>query len=153
MAKVIRRSTIPSRRLAKFTLAPLVLAISTATLAQQDSQLEEVVITGSYIKSTGEDEASPVEVLNSDYIVNSGAVDVGELTSKLSVSSGTENNPDSFTSGETQGTSNINLRGLGLTSTLVLVNGKPLLRQLPTTARCSLIPALFQWQRSSASKS
>ena len=124
MIKVIDRSVTPSRRLAKFTLAPLVLAISTATLAQQDSQLEEVVITGSYIKSTGEDEASPVEVLNSDYIVNSGAVDVGELTSKLSVSSGTENNPDSFTSGETQGTSNINLRGLGLSSTLVLVNGK-----------------------------
>ena len=124
MVKVINRSVTPSRRLAKFTLAPLVLAISTATLAQQDSQLEEVVITGSYIKSTGEDEASPVEVLNSDYIVNSGAVDVGELTSKLSVSSGTENNPDSFTSGETQGTSNINLRGLGLSSTLVLVNGK-----------------------------
>jgi iron complex outermembrane receptor protein len=124
MVKVIKRSATPSRRLAKFTLAPLVLAISTATVAQQDSQLEEVVITGSYIKSTGEDEASPVEVLNSDYIVNSGAVDVGELTSKLSVSSGTENNPDSFTSGETQGTSNINLRGLGLSSTLVLVNGK-----------------------------
>ena len=124
MVKVINRSATPSRRLAKFTLAPLVLAISTATVAQQDSQLEEVVITGSYIKSTGEDEASPVEVLNSDYIVNSGAVDVGELTSKLSVSSGTENNPDSFTSGETQGTSNINLRGLGLSSTLVLVNGK-----------------------------
>jgi len=124
MVKVINRSVTPSRRLAKFTLAPLVLAMSTATVAQQDSQLEEVVITGSYIKSTSEDEASPVEVLNSDYIVNSGAVDVGELTSKLSVSSGTENNPDSFTSGETQGTSNINLRGLGLTSTLVLVNGK-----------------------------
>ena len=124
MVKLINLSATPSRRLAKFTLAPLVLAISTATLAQQDSQLEEVVITGSYIKSTGEDEASPVEVLSTDYIVNSGAVDVGELTSKLSVSSGTENNPDSFTSGETQGTSNINLRGLGLTSTLVLVNGK-----------------------------
>ncbi|MFN2329570.1 MAG: TonB-dependent receptor plug domain-containing protein, partial [Chromatocurvus sp.] len=65
-----------------------------------------------------------MEVLSNDYIVNSGAVDVGELTSKLAVSSGTENNPDSFTAGETQGTSNINLRGLGLTSTLVLVNGK-----------------------------
>ena len=46
------------------------------------------------------------------------------MTQKLSVSTGTENNPDSFTSGETQGTSNVNLRGLGLTSTLVLVNGK-----------------------------
>jgi iron complex outermembrane receptor protein len=49
---------------------------------------------------------------------------IGELTQKLAVSSGTENNPDSFTAGSTQGTSNVNLRGLGLTSTLVLVNGK-----------------------------
>ena len=46
------------------------------------------------------------------------------MTQKLAVSSGTENNPDSFTAGSTQGTSNVNLRGLGLTSTLVLVNGK-----------------------------
>ncbi len=49
---------------------------------------------------------------------------IGELTQKLSVSTGAENNPDSFTSGSTQGTSNVNLRGLGLTSTLVLINGK-----------------------------
>ena len=62
--------------------------------------------------------------MDSDYIQKQGALTIGELTQKLSVSSGTENNPDSFTSGETQGTSNVNLRGLGLTSTLVLVNGK-----------------------------
>ena len=115
-----------------FALAPLCLAVANTTLAQQEeSVIEEVMVTGSYIRSTSQDEASPVEVLSNDYIVNSGAVDVGELTSKLSVSSGTENNPDSFTSGETQGTSNVNLRGLGLTSTLVLVNGK---RQTITAA-------------------
>lgn len=109
----------------RFTIAPICLAVSAASFGQQDEpMLEEVMVTGSYIKSTSENEASPVEVLSNDYIANSGAVDVGELTSKLAVSSGTENNPDSFTAGETQGTSNINLRGLGLTSTLVLVNGK-----------------------------
>jgi iron complex outermembrane receptor protein len=124
MVSKLRARFTHSKAATTFAIAPLCAAVSMATLAQDNSQLEEVVITGSYIKSTGEDEASPVEVLSSDYIVNSGAVDVGELTSKLSVSSGTENNPDSFTSGETQGTSNINLRGLGLTSTLVLVNGK-----------------------------
>ena len=62
--------------------------------------------------------------MNSDYIQKQGALTIGELTQKLAVSSGTENNPDSFTAGSTQGTSNVNLRGLGLTSTLVLVNGK-----------------------------
>ena len=94
------------------------------TALAQDGDMEEVVITGSYIKGTGTDEASPVDVLNSDYIQKQGALTIGELTQKLSVSTGTENNPDSFTAGSTQGTSNVNLRGLGLTSTLVLVNGK-----------------------------
>ena len=99
-------------------------AMMANTALGQDGDIEEVVITGSYIKGRGTDEASPVEVLNSDYIQKQGALTIGELTQKLSVSTGTENNPDSFTSGETQGTSNVNLRGLGLTSTLVLVNGK-----------------------------
>ena len=101
------------------------LLVANTALAQDDNKnLEEVVITGSYIKGSGTDEATPVDVLNSDYIQKQGALTIGELTQKLAVSSGTENNPDSFTAGGTQGTSNVNLRGLGLTSTLVLVNGK-----------------------------
>ena len=101
------------------------ILVANTALAQDDNKnLEEVVITGSYIKGSSTDEASPIEVLDSDYIQKQGALTIGELTQKLSVSSGAENNPDSFTSGEIQGTSNVNLRGLGLTSTLVLVNGK-----------------------------
>lgn len=102
--------------------APLCVAISTQLMAQ--GELEEVLITGSYIKSTSTEQASPVEVVSSEYIANSGAFTVGELTAKLSVNSGSENQADSFTSGETQGTSNVNLRGLGLSSTLVLINGR-----------------------------
>ncbi len=100
------------------------LLVANTAFAQNDKSLEEVVITGSYIKGSGVDEATPVDVLDSDYIQKQGALTIGELTQKLAVSSGTENNPDSFTAGATQGTSNVNLRGLGLTSTLVLVNGK-----------------------------
>ena len=87
-------------------------------------KIEEVTVTGTYLRSAAVDSASPVEVISSDYISNSGATDVGELTAKWSFVSGSENNPDAFTAGETQGTSNINLRGLGLSSTLVLINGK-----------------------------
>ena len=101
------------------------LLVANTALAQDDNRnLEEVVITGSYIKGSGTDEATPVDVLTSDYIQKQGALTIGELTQKLAVSSGAENNADSFMSGATQGTSNVNLRGLGLTSTLVLVNGK-----------------------------
>ncbi|MBE9538220.1 MAG: TonB-dependent receptor plug domain-containing protein, partial [Proteobacteria bacterium] len=101
---------------------PITLLHYGQALAQ--GPIEEVLITGSYLKSTADDEASPVEIIDSDYIANSGAFTVGELTAKLSVNSGSENQADSFTSGETQGTSNVNLRGLGLSSTLVLINGK-----------------------------
>ena len=116
------RGRIPSA----LTLLASSVLLANAAVAQDSAsgEIEEVVITGSYIKGAGTDEASPVEVLNNDYIQQSGAITVGELTQKLAVSSGAENNPDSFTSGELQGTTNVNLRGLGLTSTLVLINGK-----------------------------
>ena len=104
--------------------ASISAVLSSTAVAQSNPQLEEVLITGSFIKGTSENEASPVEVLDSGFIEQTGAVTIAELTARLAVASGSENNPDSFTAGETQGTSNVNLRGLGLTSTLVLINGK-----------------------------
>ncbi len=86
--------------------------------------IEEVVVTGSYIKSSPTDGASPVDVVDRSYIDEMAAVDISDITRNLTVNSGSENVPDSFTSGATQGTSNVNLRGLGLGSTLVLVNGR-----------------------------
>ena len=86
--------------------------------------VEEVVVTGSYLKGSAEDGASPVEVISRDTIDLLGATSVADITANLTVNSGSENNPDSFTAGSTQGTSNVNLRGLGLSSTLVLVDGR-----------------------------
>lgn len=110
------------RNLLAAATAPLCVVMPIQGLAEVE--LEEVLITGSYIKSSGTDEASPIEVIDNEYISNSGAFSIGELTAKLSVNSGSENQADAFTAGETQGTSNINLRGLGLSSTLVLINGR-----------------------------
>lgn len=112
---VFRRSVLAA------AIAPLALAFTPVVIAQD---LEEVFVTGSYIKSSASDAASPVDVVDNEYINRSGAFTVGEITAKLSVNSGSENQADSFTSGATQGTSNVNLRGLGLSSTLVLVNGR-----------------------------
>ncbi|MEP5567692.1 MAG: TonB-dependent receptor [Halioglobus sp.] len=102
-------------------LAPAALGLSSLVNAEE---LEEVLITGSYLKSSQSDEASPIDVIDNEYIRRSGAFTISELTAKLSVNSGSENQADSFGSNATQGSSNVNLRGLGLSSTLVLINGK-----------------------------
>lgn len=92
------------------------------TLVAQE--VEEVVVTGSYIKSSPTDGASPVEIIGRDEIDNLNATTIADITANIAVNSGSENNTDSFTQGSTQGSSSINLRGLGLSSTLVLIDGK-----------------------------
>ena len=89
-----------------------------------EQTIEEVVVTGSYIKSSPTDGASPIEVVSRDKIDEMAALTIADITRNLTVNSGAENVPDSFTSGASQGTSNVNLRGLGLGSTLILVNGR-----------------------------
>ena len=93
-------------------------------LTAQESSVEEVVVTGSYLKSSAKDGASAVEVIGRDTIEDLGASTAADIIRNIAVDSGSENNPDSFTAGSTQGTSNVNLRGLGLSSTLVLVDGR-----------------------------
>ncbi len=98
----------------------LIILSSSLVFAQE----EVVVVTGSYIKGTPTDGASPVEIYDRELIENIGAMNVADITANMAVNSGSENNADSFTSGATQGRTNVNLRGLGLTSTLVLIDGR-----------------------------
>jgi iron complex outermembrane receptor protein len=100
-----------------------ILSANTA-LAADSATIEEVQVTGSYIKGTPGDSASPVQILDRSYIDSIGATSVADVISKLAISSGSENQADSFTAGSSQGTANVNLRGLGLSSTLVLINGR-----------------------------
>ena len=106
-----------------FAIALLFSAFTVNAQESKDS-VEEVVVTGSYIKGSATDGASPVEIIGRDTIEDLGATTIADITRNISVNSGSENNADSFTSGSTQGTSSINLRGLGLSSTLVLVDGR-----------------------------
>ena len=100
------------------------LCVTFFSLQSSAQDVEEVVITGSYLKGSPTDGASPVEVVDRETIEDIGATSIADITRNLSVNSGSENNSDSFTQGSTQGTSNVNLRGLGLSSTLILVDGR-----------------------------
>ena len=107
------------------TISFFLLTFSILVYADSQTEgIEEVVVTGSYIKASPTDGSSPVEILDRSKINAMGASTIADVTANISVNSGSENNADAFTQGATQGTSNINLRGLGLSSTLVLVDGR-----------------------------
>ena len=113
------------KKLPSLALIPLITASSFAVSQEAaDTKIEEVLVTGSYLKSSAKDGASPIVVVDRDNIDQMGAMSISDITRNMTANSGAENVPDSFTSGSTQGTSNVNLRGLGLGSTLVLVNGR-----------------------------
>ncbi len=92
--------------------------------APQDRLIQEIRVTGTHIKGLTRDEMIPVTILKRDYIDGLAATSVSDIVNNLTVSSGAENRSDSLTQGFSQGTENINLRGLGLSSTLVLLNGR-----------------------------
>lgn len=93
--------------------------------AESRNVAEEVLVTGSYIKGlTQENLASPLQSIDYNDIGDLGAVRLADIISNLTINTGSENNTDAFTQNFTSGTSNINLRGLGVASTLVLLNGQ-----------------------------
>ena len=113
------------KKISSLALIPLITA-SSFVVSQEgaDTNIEEVLVTGSYLKSSAKDGASPIVIVDRENIDQMGAMTISDITRNMTANSGAENVPDSFTSGSTQGTSNVNLRGLGLGSTLVLVNGR-----------------------------
>ncbi len=122
------RKFIASTAIATGTLA---LIVAPAAIAQDDAQsdsdvsLEEIVVTGSFIKGqTQFNSPSPISVIGANDLSKMGASNIADLVQSLTINNGAQNNPDAFTQNATTGTSNFNLRGLGVASTLVLLNGK-----------------------------
>jgi outer membrane cobalamin receptor len=58
-------------------------AVSFIAQAQAQSTVEEVLVTGSYIKGTASDGASPVEVVSQEDISNSGDFDMRGLATRF----------------------------------------------------------------------
>lgn len=105
-------------------------AISAAGAHAQDEGEDEtlrqqtVTVTGSAILGTPEDAALPVDVLTAGDLRLEGDPSITELIRNLGVSTGVDGQTNQFSSNGLEGTSNINLRGLGPGRTLVLLNGK-----------------------------
>jgi outer membrane receptor protein involved in Fe transport len=93
-----------------------------AALAQ-DNELEQVVVTGSRIRRVDAETASPVFTLDKNAIAESGVNTIGDLVQQIPSISGAATNP-SVNNGGGTGASNVELRGLGVERTLVLLNGR-----------------------------
>lgn len=103
-------------------LAALAILATPPTIAQTD---DEIIVTGSFIKRKNQaDLPSPLQTVGASDIEDIGVFNIADITQTLTINTGAQNNPDAFTQNATTGTSNINLRGLGVGSTLVLLNGK-----------------------------
>jgi len=111
------------------TAAATPFAVQAQDVTSGDEAAEEggnqILVTGSRIRRQSQaDLASPLATVGAEAIADIGAQNIGEITQTLTINSGAQNNPDAFTQGGTTGTSNINLRGLGVASTLILLDGK-----------------------------
>ena len=92
---------------------------------QAAEEIEEVLVTGSRIKRDSTfDFLLPVEVVSRDDIKKTGAPTITDLIKNLTINTGSNFNNDFSTQRQTVGTAQVDLRGIGLASTLVLVNGR-----------------------------
>jgi iron complex outermembrane receptor protein len=98
---------------------------SQVTLAQQQpsTTLQRVEVTGSNIKRTDTETASPVQVLTREDIEKTGRQSIQEVLRGITAD-GLGSIPSSFSNGFASGSAAVSLRGLGVNSTLVLVNGR-----------------------------
>jgi iron complex outermembrane receptor protein len=94
-------------------------------MAQETSStaMQRVEVTGSSIKRATAETASPVQVISREDLAKSGKGTVAEYLQTLTAD-GAGSLPTGFGNGFAAGSTAISLRGLGATSTLVLLNGR-----------------------------
>lgn len=91
--------------------------------SSEDETIEEVVVTGSHLKSTPADAPLPVTTVTRDELILEGSPTTIDLIKQLSFSQGADGETDQFQAGAGADRATINIRGLGPSRSLVLVNG------------------------------
>ena len=116
------------------------LPLSGTSLAQDDTQVEEVIVTGSFIRrSEGFTNASQTTQLNAADLEAQGTLNLGEVVQNLTFVNGAASSVTNTIQGTDSRSTSIDLRGLGARSTLTLLDGKRLVNEnvnmlIPTIA-------------------
>lgn len=136
MSHVPRSRFVLSRRgllVTSLMSATAGIALQAQAQSTQESIIEEVVVTGSYLRGSPVDGPSPVQVIDRNAIEYQGAAQIWDVIKNLEANSGSISNVGSGENSQTEGIANINLRNLGENSTLTLINGKRQVAAATTT--------------------
>jgi iron complex outermembrane receptor protein len=135
MSNTLRPSVLASSVLAALGLMahqasaqPQAQPASPAQSSIEAPKIQRVLVTGSSIKRLDNEAALPVEVISREAIDKMGATTAAELVRNISANTAPLTDGPSIsdsTSGQ-RGLNGANLRGLGVSSTLVLLNGRRL---------------------------
>lgn len=120
-----------------------VAAGTSEPLSERRIELEEIIVTGTNIRGVYPS-SSPVEIYTAEDIARSGATTTEQFIQKLPQNLGTraQYSPAAQPVPNREGVNSIDLRGLGVGTTLVLLNGRRLaLASNGQAADVSLIPA------------
>ncbi|GAA0657793.1 iron complex outermembrane receptor protein [Sphingomonas insulae] len=93
-----------------------------ATPAAPADQGGDIVVTGSLFRRTDTETPSPVTVLTSDTLAKAGVTTISDALRSVSADSA-GSIPTGFQGGFSAGGSAVSLRGLGVSSTLILIDG------------------------------
>ena len=96
------------------------LGIAPQAVAQDDEEIEEIIVTGSYIRRSEYDSRAPLQIIDAERIELIGAERPAEVLNELTANSGSSHYNEIRGSGITQ----FSIRNLGHGSTLTLLNGK-----------------------------
>ncbi|MDP7359544.1 MAG: TonB-dependent receptor [Pseudomonadales bacterium] len=125
-----QRRTLPSRvlqhGLTGFVLAAMAWSLQVRA-ADDEGQIEEVVVTGSLIKRDNFDSASPLQILDSQDIVAEATPSLGEIINNQTFNYGGDSFASHYSITNPEGNrTSANFRGLGAGATLTLLDGKDL---------------------------
>ena len=120
----MRKSAPYKRSLLCAAISVSLLPLATSSFAQEP-EVEEVVVTGSYIRrSEGFTQASQITQLSADDLKDEGTLNLGEVIQNMSFVGGPSSSITNTIQGTSSRSTSIDLRGLGPRSTLTLLDGK-----------------------------
>ena len=106
----------------------MIWAQDQAPASDESEALDEVVVTGSRLRRVDGETALPVEVVTREDIQKRGVTTAAELIKSLTANTAPLGDGASITDGTSgqRGFNGANLRGVGVSSTLILLNGRRL---------------------------
>ncbi|HEX2495032.1 MAG TPA: TonB-dependent receptor, partial [Steroidobacter sp.] len=108
-----------------------VAGVAPVYAADEPTNIQEVVVTGSRIRIPNMESISPVTAISEEDIAATGKVRVEDIVNQLPQAFAAQGS--TLSNGST-GTATVDLRGLGAKRTLVLVNGRRLMAGTPSSA-------------------